>query len=121
ASGGDDFLPKPVDTQALLQTLENHLALTWIYEEGKSNDSSCEQSQLPFVVPSHETLKTLLKLANHGYIPKLRDHLEALVDNDDQYIPFTNKILTLTKQYAVEDIEELLQTYIDAQEINNAK
>ncbi|MEM9004151.1 MAG: response regulator [Cyanobacteria bacterium P01_F01_bin.86] len=121
ASGGDDFLPKPVDTQALFQTLENHLALTWIYEKGRSNDNSCEQSQLPFVIPSHETLKTLLKLANHGYIPKLRDHLEALVENDDQYISFTNKILTLTKQYAVEDIEELLQNYIDAQEINNAK
>jgi len=38
-AGCNDFLPKPVDEQRLLDMLQKHLNLNWVYQENKNSDS----------------------------------------------------------------------------------
>ena len=40
AAGGTDFLPKPVMAAELLQKLQKHLHLEWLYEERQPSMSS---------------------------------------------------------------------------------
>lgn len=45
-------------------------------------------------------------------INDLREHLDHLSDEDEQYLTFADPILHLAKRYRTEEIEILLQEYL---------
>ncbi|MEM6520002.1 MAG: ATP-binding protein, partial [Cyanobacteria bacterium P01_C01_bin.70] len=110
-AGGDAFLPKPVDASTLFQVLADQLALTWVYAETPETDA--EEPHTRLVLPPDDILASLLDLANQGFVSQIRTRLEDLMAADQKYTPFANSILTLAKQFQVEEIEDLLKTYID--------
>ena len=110
-SGGDDFLPKPVDAGLLFKLLANHLNLEWIYQALES-DIATESQPTELVLPSSNILEALLELANQANLKALREQVEQLVQEDKTYILFAETILPLAKQFQVEEIEELLQQYL---------
>ncbi len=110
--GGDDFIAKPVDAKILFQLLSNHLKLEWLYEP-RDNSAKVEFSPVEMVLPSSEVLETLLVLAQQANLKALREQLEQLVDRNQVYTPFVEQILQLTRQFQAEEIEELLQQYLN--------
>ncbi|MEA5466736.1 hybrid sensor histidine kinase/response regulator [Leptothoe sp. PORK10 BA2] len=109
--GGEAFLAKPVDVRELFQVLATHLNLAWIYKA--LADKSAEASpSTAMVLPEAKTLKTLLDMASQANLRALREELEALVASDSVYVPFTESIMPLVKQFKSEEIEELLQQYL---------
>ncbi|MEC4803341.1 MAG: ATP-binding protein [Jaaginema sp. PMC 1079.18] len=108
--GGNDFLVKPVDAAELLKLLSKHLDLQWTYQ----TPSNPPEEALPteFIVPSHAVLEELLALAEVNKINDLRTHLEQLKASDSIYIPFVESLLTLTRQFQTEAIEDLLHNYL---------
>ncbi|NEQ55735.1 MAG: response regulator, partial [Leptolyngbya sp. SIO3F4] len=52
-SGGDGFLAKPINTNALFAALADHLQLTWIYEVEGITKNSSEQLPAEVLVPPH--------------------------------------------------------------------
>ncbi|WP_299403791.1 PAS domain S-box protein [Acaryochloris sp. IP29b_bin.148] len=117
--GGDAFLAKPVDAQALFQVLAQQLKLNWIYGDLPGKLESFP-TVAEIVVPSLSVLQTLLAFAQMDNISDLRAHLDHLVKEDEQYLSFVDPMLQLAKQYQTEEIETLLQEYI-AQEKSNGE
>lgn len=110
-NGGDDFLPKPVDFNTLLQLLATHLNLEWVYQP-QPDDSASEASLLTeVVVPPRPTLEALLGHAQIDDIKSLRDQIEELAA-DQRYAPFAQSIQQLAQQFRTEEIEDLLQQYL---------
>jgi PAS domain S-box-containing protein len=114
--GGDDFLPKPIDTQLLFQLLATHLSLTWVYDASSvpppiPPGGSPEPVATPNV-PSRQILESLFKAARCGNIRSLRQQLETLIDSSENYQAFGEPLLQLSKQFALEEIEAILQTYL---------
>ncbi|MBD2552279.1 response regulator [Limnothrix sp. FACHB-708] len=112
-SGGDDFLGKPVDAQALFELLSAHLNVAWIYEPPTDALDQVEVSTTDWIAPPYETLSALLVLARQANIKTLREQLEHLVHTDQRYTSFAEPLLQLAQQFQAEEIEDLLQQYLE--------
>lgn len=110
--GGDDFLSKPIDAIFLFQLLSQHLDLAWLYEPPQEGAPQDESLSTELVLPPAHTLQALLNLAQQSNLRALRQQLEQLTHIDRRYIPFTEPILHLARQFKTEEIEELLQCYL---------
>ncbi len=124
-AGGDAFLAKPVDFQILLEILAEQLDLTWEYGD-RANSPSLNSSDvistsesmllpeqaLPLVLPSRQVLQVLLTLVECGRLKQLRQQLEALNAQSQQYIGFTRPLLALEKQFQVDAIEALIKEHL---------
>ena len=62
-AGGDDFLAKPVQAQELFKLLEQHLELTWQYEEVSVTDPT---PITEIISPPASELQVWLKMAQEG-------------------------------------------------------
>ncbi|NEQ95517.1 MAG: PAS domain S-box protein [Cyanothece sp. SIO2G6] len=112
-NGGTAFLAKPVNSTELFQLLATHLNLEWVYMAQDSKDSGAVKSTLPdLVLPPTRVLQQLLDLAERDNVRMLRQHLEHLVETNETYRPFAEKITQLAKRFQTEEIETLLQNYL---------
>ena len=110
--GGNYFLAKPVDAQALFQALSDCLDLEWRYEAMEEPTENVENVSLEVVIPPRPILENLLGLARSANIYSLREQLEWINNKDAQYIPFTKPLTDLAKQFQSEEIEARLQQYL---------
>ncbi|MEM9163510.1 MAG: ATP-binding protein, partial [Cyanobacteria bacterium P01_F01_bin.4] len=110
--GGDDFLAKPIDADCLLQMLSAHLDLEWMYDFTEASPAQCPPPPTDLILPPIQSLETLFDFAQQANLKALRSHLQQLLDTDSRYTPFADPILQLAKQFQVEEIEDLLQTYL---------
>ncbi|MDY7007917.1 MAG: ATP-binding protein [Cyanobacteriota bacterium] len=114
-AGGDDFLPKPINTEEMFALLTNHLQITWKYETIKSVSTSTitHDDSLEIVAPPLEDLQMLFELAQDGLLLKLVKMTEEIGRKSDRYLPFTQKISQLAKQFQTEEIEILIQKHLN--------
>jgi signal transduction histidine kinase/DNA-binding NarL/FixJ family response regulator len=111
--GGDYFLEKPVDAQALFDALSNYLALEWCYEATvETAEPTATASPADVIIPPRATLETLLELARCANIKVLREKLEQLASKDQRYMPFTTPLTELAKQFQSEEIELRLHQHL---------
>jgi signal transduction histidine kinase/DNA-binding NarL/FixJ family response regulator len=116
ARGADDFLPKPVDMQLLLQLVSTHLNLEWLYETlpdpvNPSNNPSNLADQT-VILPSRQVLESLLTSVQYGNVKTLRQKLQYLLNSSEDYQAFGEPLLQLSKQFDLEKIEVILQKYL---------
>jgi signal transduction histidine kinase/CheY-like chemotaxis protein len=115
-AGCDDFLAKPIQLNDLLEKLQIHLKLEWIYE-GK--EELCEpkgsSEQAAIVPPVQEDLTMLLNLAMMGDIISIQKYATALETRDLALAPFGNKLRQLAKDFFVEEIQEFLRQYMEGE------
>ncbi|MEM9009389.1 MAG: ATP-binding protein [Cyanobacteria bacterium P01_F01_bin.86] len=112
--GGDAFLAKPVDAQALFRLLATHLNLAWIYES--SHEPMTEPANplaIEVIVPPKPVLESLLQLAQQDRIKDIRTQLVQLIETNTAYNPFAVSILQLAKQFQTEEIEAVLQKHLN--------
>lgn len=112
-NGGDDFLAKPVNAESLFQLVSQHLNLEWVYELREDDSAQLEPLPTEMVLPPSQTLQALLELAQQSNLRALREQIEQLVNTDRIYTPFAEPILQLARQFKAEEIEELLQQYLN--------
>ncbi|MGD1703426.1 ATP-binding protein [Dapis sp. BLCC M229] len=114
-AGGDDFLSKPVNAEELFTLLFEYLQLSWKYEKTKleATPTIAQNDSSEIVVPPVEDLEILFELAQDGLLLKLAKTAEQIGQKSDRYLPFTQKISQLAKQFQTEEIEILIQKYLD--------
>lgn len=118
AAGCNDFVAKPVRAEVLLESLQKHLGLTWIYEQQEPSASGVEvgkgpaESSTPLVGPSPEQAAILFDLAMMGDISGILEEIEKLEQVDNQLVPFVRKVRKLAKNFEERRLCELLQLYI---------
>ena len=115
--GCDSFLPKPVEEQKLLDLLQEHLQLTWIYEGVDESDSermtttksSNDESLIP---PPPEELEILYELAMLGSMKKIRERAIYLQELNEQYAPLAAKLQNLAQGFQEKAIVNLIEQYL---------
>lgn len=116
--GCDDFLPKPVREADLLQQLQTHLRLQWIYKhdgvEAQSHSAHNLEEQLAslssLAVPP-ETIAVLLDLSLRGDLRGITRQLAHLESSNPQLAPFINHLQQLVKGFKVKQIQEFIKEY----------
>jgi response regulator RpfG family c-di-GMP phosphodiesterase len=114
-AGCNDFVPKPVQSEELLNQLQNYLDLEWIYEpkDGlaiQTQDVSVPMSKM--VVPPATELTALHKAARSGYILDIQEEANRLKQLDPQYVAFADKILELAEAFDDEAIAKWVSLYL---------
>ncbi|MUH01086.1 PAS domain S-box protein [Scytonema sp. UIC 10036] len=108
--GGDDFIPKPVQAMELLQKLQQHLHLEWVYEEPQTA-SDREHNNGDLVAPPTTEIKILYELVMKGNFKGIIKQAALLEQMDEKYIPFAKKLHQLAKEFQDQEILALIQSY----------
>ncbi|MEK8017064.1 MAG: ATP-binding protein [Candidatus Parabeggiatoa sp.] len=117
-AGCNVFLSKPINADRLLECLQTHLNLTWIYEDQKKNETSEEaeqQTEIPLVGPSPEKAAILFDLVRSGDINGIIEFAEELEQTDEPLVAFAKKITQLAKDIKKKEIRELAKQYMAVQ------
>ncbi|NJL01078.1 MAG: CHASE2 domain-containing protein [Spirulinaceae cyanobacterium RM2_2_10] len=111
-AGCDDFLTKPLDFSVLLQCLEKHLSLEWVYDEatvasaqGKANGATDSK----MAIPSAAELATLERLAQIGDIDGVKKEAERLRQLEPRYTAFTARVTKFANEFEDEAILKLIE------------
>jgi signal transduction histidine kinase/DNA-binding response OmpR family regulator len=131
-SGCNDFISKPLRANELLELLQRHLGLEWVYEvssqlsgvsrqlsiaaiNGHKQDASAtlkDNEQDLLIAPPKQELEALLELARVGDIKGILDQAVRLEQSEERYILFATELRQLAKGFQVKKIQELLKKYI---------
>jgi PAS domain S-box-containing protein len=121
-AGCDDFVPKPIEANQLLEQLRVHLGLEWIYEECAENpkrtspilsDATDFPAYASLSPNASESIAMLVKLAAMGDIEGIFDESAKLENLDRNLVPFVNRLRQLAKGFGLKQIRNILKQYID--------
>ena len=108
AVGSNAFLPKPIQTKRLLEQLQHHLNLTWVYED-KIEETAEENHVAPMVFPPIAELEKLYKLSLMGDIDELEKQVAILAESDVKLKPFITKMQAFLGKYQIGRLKKLLE------------
>ncbi|MBD2067709.1 AAA family ATPase [Leptolyngbya sp. FACHB-671] len=119
--GCNDFLAKPIQEDNLLQKLQEHLKLEWIYENesevGESSknvdnqDSQVSFSTSDLLIPPAEEIAIFLDLAMRGDLRAIAKRATQLEEANQQWSPFAAHLRQLAKGFKGRQILEFLQQF----------
>jgi PAS domain S-box-containing protein len=113
AVGSNDFIPKPIQTDDLLQKLQKHLQLEWLYDQ-KTQQSTIQLDlgrENVIIAPPEQELEVLFHLAQTGNLKAIITHIERLQQLDEKYVPFVNKIQQMAKNYQMKKIKKFINIF----------
>lgn len=101
-AGADEFLPKPIEAESLLQLMQRHLDLEWIYDNipatsGSSSHASEEIALEAITPPSAQILQSLSQLIEMGDLDGIVEQAEQLKQTTVHLIPFAQKLSELAE------------------------
>jgi signal transduction histidine kinase/DNA-binding NarL/FixJ family response regulator len=100
-AGGSDFLPKPVQAEALLDLIQKYLELDWIYEVQAENEP-----MEPAQPPSVEILHQLAKLLQDGELDEVIEMGQQIREN---YPAFAQELIRLAEACEIAKLRALIQ------------
>ncbi|MDM8527563.1 response regulator [Anaerolineales bacterium HSG24] len=103
-AGSDAFLPKPIPVKMLLEQLQHHLNLTWIYEEKISEDENTH-----IIFPPETELEKLYEASLMGDIAEIEEQITILGEAGVALKPFVTKIQTFLKKYKIDELIEFIE------------
>ena len=118
-AGCHDFIPKPIDADVFLQSLQKNLQIEWIYSgelqpRYTGNPGRVENEPDPILkAPEQEILRTLNELALSGDIQGILRRLEAVESMGDQYEPFVKTLRRMADDYDMKRINDLIEPFLD--------
>lgn len=113
-AGCNDFLPKPVQSDELLEQLRQQLNLSWVYETESTPDQGLEKavvSSSALIAPPAEELEALYAAARIGDIDSVEEEARRLAQLNIQYQPFAQQLLQFTQALDDEAIFKFVKQY----------
>jgi signal transduction histidine kinase/CheY-like chemotaxis protein/purine-cytosine permease-like protein len=107
-AGCNDFLAKPLQVPELLYKLKLHLGLTWVYTEKDAPLIEKTAPQKFDLFPPIIILEELNAFVRIGDLFGLNQYLDELNRHNPEYQNFSQRILSLSKEFQVSAIKKLL-------------
>jgi PAS domain S-box-containing protein len=120
-SGCNDFLPKPIQTEELLNKIENFFNLIWIFDDntktpfqelGDESNHFKQMGATDMAIPPKEELIAMYKAVQIGDFNSVEDAAIQFKELDAKYTPFANKILELAQEFDAEVIMQLIEFHL---------
>lgn len=122
ASGANEFLPKPIAVDKLMDMLKIHLQLEWEYDEtGKVHEPGShptpEQTSPvaeTIVPPPEDLMFKIEKLVKKGDLDGLQEEARKVQLLDSRYTSFAQKVLQLTDSFQLNELRIFIKQYQSA-------
>lgn len=108
-AGANIFLPKPVQADQLLQAIQKHLKLEWVYQESDTDSRNASDAIVP---PSQEVLEQLLELVRDGDIQGIKEVVKERLESDETFAAFGGELLQLANSFQLKGLETFIQNYL---------
>jgi PAS domain S-box-containing protein len=112
-AGCDDFLAKPVDAEALWQSLGRVLPLEWTYEEVQASRPTVAPFASVKEAPPADAVKAIHDLARAGDVVGLRNRAETLAREHPRHAEFARAVLDLAGNFKMKAIRQLVAPWMD--------
>ncbi len=109
-AGGNDFLPKPVQAEILLQLVQKYLQLEWIYETNNTENQNAETASVEMQPPETEILHQLFDLAQDGELDGIIEIAQQL--HNANTTAFAQELIRLAEACELKQLRALIQKYI---------
>lgn len=114
--GANEFLPKPIQADSLLEAIKTLLNLEWIYDEKLQAESkqalTDSERAVAVVPPSHEDLLMLYNLSRKGLIKDLLQELTRIEQIDNEFIPFVQHLREFAKAFKLKQVRTYIEKYL---------
>ncbi|MEO1402504.1 MAG: ATP-binding protein [Cyanobacteria bacterium J06635_1] len=115
-AGANEFLPKPIQAESLLNALKTLLNLEWRYEAvaaAASNPLEANAAvETVLVLPPKAVLEHLHNLTIRGLVNDLVKEAERIQTEDSQYTAFIQPLLTLARRFKLKQMREFLEQHL---------
>lgn len=111
-AGCDDFITKPIQTNEILEKLQKHLNLKWIYEAENQPQDSIDLVSQPMIGPPANIAKVLYQLAMMGDIQGIIKQATELKHKESQLEPFAEQIQQLANRFQIEQLRQFIEPYL---------
>jgi DNA-binding NarL/FixJ family response regulator len=105
-AGANDFLPKPFQQHKLLELMQDHLGLEFIYDE-QLQDRAAKEG---LCFPPQADMAALLDLVRRGDTKKILAEADRLEQADARYVPFIQEVRILAGSFKVKQLCQFLDT-----------
>jgi CheY-like chemotaxis protein len=125
AAGANEFLPKPISADGLLEMIRSLLDLKWIYEIDEVNQDPMHKNSLlgassetlqkeeTIIVPSAETLERLYAHAKKGDLDSIVEEASHLEQLEVKFKPFAQELCRLADGFQVKQLQIFIQQYVE--------
>lgn len=110
-AGCNDFIPKPIQSEELLEKIQTCLGVTWITEPLDALITNNGETQ-EIIAPPRFELITLYQAAQIGDIAGIEVEANRLRQLAPNYVAFSNKLLQLARDFEEQEILKLVERYI---------
>ncbi|RPJ80072.1 MAG: PAS domain-containing hybrid sensor histidine kinase/response regulator, partial [Deltaproteobacteria bacterium] len=114
--GCDDFIPKPIRFQQLLERLQAHLNLIWIYQDMdfsvKVKPQVRLETSLDCLGPPAEIAQLLIEFAELGDVGSIMQLIETVQADHQELSLFFQKIRELAGNFDLDEIADLVRVYL---------
>ncbi len=110
-AGCDEFRPKPIQVETLVQAMARHLEVEWIYKkyDGDTPGRNGENEPLPPVNLPPADVQKLVDYANLGSAKRIKDILLRLEKESEIYHPVVRQLRRLVDVYRFDHIISFLK------------
>jgi len=106
--GCNEFIAKPIDTEALLTKLKKYLPLEWIFDNVELPEIGTNSN---IIGPSAEQSAILLKLILGGNVKKIINNVNEIEQHNPKLTPFANEVKKLVRSFAMSELKEFIKLY----------
>ncbi|WP_236505472.1 hybrid sensor histidine kinase/response regulator [Tychonema sp. BBK16] len=115
AAGGNDFLPKPIQADILLELIQKYLQLDWIYNENQHSKVSSKGKIAPdqILPPAIEVLQQIRELAKLGDLDGIAEIAQQIQTTNSEHFAFAQELINLAESFQTKPLRAFIQKYID--------
>jgi CheY-like chemotaxis protein len=115
-AGCNDFLPKPVNIEQLLRTIEKHLNIEWEYRKPPPQKERSPEERQTLILPPPDSLSSLIQFAQKSQIVGVRKEISQIEQMGIEYGPFVQKLRVFTKAFQLKQLGEFVKPFLEKKE-----
>jgi signal transduction histidine kinase/DNA-binding NarL/FixJ family response regulator len=115
AAGGNDFLPKPVQADILLEFIQKYLQLDWIYDQNQDSSSNNQGKIAPdkILPPAIEVLQKIREIAELGDLDSIVEIAQQIQTTHTEHFAFTEELIRLAEGFQTKPLRAFIQKYLE--------
>jgi signal transduction histidine kinase len=125
AAGANEFLPKPISADGLLEMIRSLLDLKWVYEaDGEMENPKVQntfseisgnlsQSSDAMLIPSAEVIERLYKHTKKGDLDSIVEEADQLEQEAAKFKPFAEELCRLAEGFQIKQLQQFIEQYME--------
>ena len=110
-SGGDDFLPKPVQAETLFKQLQEYLNIEWVYSLTSDESAALSAAEQILQPPDSAIVSQLLEFAEGGDLDEVIEAAEKI--RVGETARFAQEVIRLADACEILKLRAFIKSYVD--------